>query len=60
MLRSLDKLLSVNLGFDFNHTLTMRFYTPEGYGSDSLPDFFDAVLERVAAPALELGRPVAA
>jgi putative ABC transport system permease protein len=49
MLRSLDKLLSVNPGFDFNHTLTMRFSTPEGYGSDSLPGFFDAVLERTAA-----------
>jgi putative ABC transport system permease protein len=49
MLRSLDKLLHVNPGFDPEHTLTMRFRTPESYGRDSLPGFFDAVLERSAA-----------
>ncbi len=49
MLRSLGKLLHVDPGFDPAHTLTMRFNTPDGYGRDSLPGFFDAVLERTAA-----------
>jgi putative ABC transport system permease protein len=49
MLRSLDKLLRVNPGFDPENTLTMRFSTPEGYGRDSLSGFFDAVLERTGA-----------
>ncbi|MDQ2767375.1 MAG: ABC transporter permease [Gemmatimonadota bacterium] len=49
MLRSLGKLLNVNPGFDSSHTLTMRFNTPEEYGGDSLPGFFDEVLERTAA-----------
>ena len=49
MLRSLDQLLRVKPGFDASHTLTMRFNTPETYGSDSLPGFFDEVLERTAA-----------
>ena len=49
MLRSLDKLLRVNPGFDPSHTLTMRFNTPEEYGRDSLPGFFDEVLDRTAA-----------
>jgi len=49
MLRSLGKLLRVNPGFDPENTLTMRFSTPESYGTDSLPGFFDAVLERTAA-----------
>jgi putative ABC transport system permease protein len=49
MLRSLVKLLGVNPGFDAEHTLTMRFNTPEDYGRDSLPGFFDAVLDRTAA-----------
>jgi putative ABC transport system permease protein len=49
MLRSLNKLLNVNPGFDASHTLTMRFNTPEQYGRDSLPGFFDEVLERTAA-----------
>jgi len=49
MLRSLDRLLRVKPGFDTDNTLTMRFNTPEGYGRDSLPGFFDEVLERSAA-----------
>jgi putative ABC transport system permease protein len=49
MLRSLDKLLRVNPGFDPENTLTMRFRTPESFGRDSLPGFFDAVLDRTAA-----------
>jgi putative ABC transport system permease protein len=49
MMRSLGKLLRVNPGFDANGTLTMRFNTPEQYGRDSLPGFYDAVLERTAA-----------
>ena len=49
MLRSLEKLLRVNPGFDPANTLTMRFNTPEEYGRDSLPGFYDEVLERTAA-----------
>ena len=49
MLRSLDKLLRVNPGFDPTRTLTMRFYTPESYGRDSLLGFFDEMLERTGA-----------
>jgi putative ABC transport system permease protein len=49
MLRSLSKLLNVNPGVDVSNTLTMRFYTPEAYGRDSLPGFFDEVLERSAS-----------
>lgn len=49
MLRSLGKLLGVNPGFDPSHTLTMRFNLPEEYGRDSLPGFYDDVLERFAA-----------
>ncbi|MEO7040514.1 MAG: ABC transporter permease [Gemmatimonadaceae bacterium] len=49
MLRSLDRLLHVNPGFDASHTLTMRFDTPEGYGRDSLPGFYDEVLQRTAS-----------
>jgi putative ABC transport system permease protein len=49
MLRSLNKLLNVNPGFDPSHTLTMRFNTPEEFGNDSLPGFFDEVLDRTSA-----------
>jgi putative ABC transport system permease protein len=49
MLRSLAKMLRVNPGFDADDTLTMVFGTPEQYGRDSLPGFYDAVLERSAA-----------
>ena len=49
MLRSLDKLIRVNPGFDASHTLTMRFNTPEEYGRDSLPGFYDDVLDQTAA-----------
>ena len=49
MLRSLGKLLGVNPGFDASHTLTMRFNLPQEYGSDSLPGFYDDVLDRFAA-----------
>jgi len=49
MLRSLDRLIRVNPGFDPSHTLTMRFNTPEEYGRDSLPGFYDEVLHQTAA-----------
>jgi len=49
MLRSLDKLMRVNPGFDAGNTLTLRFSTPEEYGRDSLPGFYDELLERSAA-----------
>jgi putative ABC transport system permease protein len=51
MLRSLDRLLRVKPGFDPDNTLTMRFNTPKEYGRDSLPGFYDEVLERTAALA---------
>jgi predicted permease len=49
MMRSLGKLLGVNPGFDASHTLTMRFNVPPGYGRDSLPGFYDDVLQRLGA-----------
>jgi putative ABC transport system permease protein len=49
MLRSLDKLIRVKPGFDSDHTLTMRFNTPEHFGRDSLPGFYDEMLEQTAA-----------
>ena len=60
MLRSLDKLIRVNPGFDPSHTLTMRFNTPEEYGRDSLPGFYDEVLDHTAAYATfpNIGRAV--
>jgi putative ABC transport system permease protein len=49
MLRSLGKLLGVNPGFDAEQVLTMRLNTRPGFGRDSLPGFYDRVLERLAA-----------
>jgi predicted permease len=47
MLRSLGKLLGVEPGFGADHVLTLRFNTNEGLGRDSLPRFYDAMLERL-------------
>jgi predicted permease len=49
MLRSLGKLLAVRPGFNAEQVLTMRFGTREGATGDSLPRYYDRVLERVAA-----------
>ena len=48
MLRSLGKLLGVKPGFDAERVLTMRFNTA-GVGRDSLPAFYDQLLERLSA-----------
>jgi putative ABC transport system permease protein len=49
MLRSLGNLLRVNPGFDSEHVLTLRLNTPDGFGRDSLPGFYDRMLERLGA-----------
>ena len=49
MLRSLERLTSVEPGFDAAGVLTMRLARPIGMARDSLPGFHDRVLERVAA-----------
>ena len=48
MLRSLSKLFGVRPGFDAEQLLTMRFNV-NGVGRDSLPGFFDQVVERLGA-----------
>ena len=48
MLRSLGKLLGVHPGFDASNTLTMRFNLID-VGRDSLPGFYDQLLERLEA-----------
>jgi predicted permease len=47
MIRSLGKLLGVQPGFDAKRVLTMRFNAD--VGRDSLPAFYDQLLERLAA-----------
>ncbi|HET7621625.1 MAG TPA: ABC transporter permease [Gemmatimonadaceae bacterium] len=49
MLRSLGKLLGVRPGFDAEHVLTLRLNTGESLGRDSLPGFYDLMLQRLAA-----------
>lgn len=49
MLRSLGKLLGVQPGFDAGQVLTLRLNSSEGLGRDSLPGFYDMVLERLGA-----------
>ena len=48
MLRSLGKLLGVRPGFDPAQVLTMRF-SMTGVGRDSLPPFYDQLVERLAS-----------
>jgi predicted permease len=47
MLRSLGKLLAVRPGFDPTQVLTMRF-SLTGVGRDSLPPFYDQLVERLS------------
>ena len=48
MIKSLGKLLGVQPGFDAERVLTMRFNLTD-VGRDSLPAFYDQLLERLAA-----------
>ena len=47
MLRSLGKLLRIDPGFRTENVLTLRLNSPSGYGQDSLPGFYDLMLERL-------------
>jgi predicted permease len=49
MLRSLGKLLGVQPGFDAERVLTLRLNTGEMLGRDSLPGFYDLMLQRLGA-----------
>ena len=49
MLRSLGKLLDVRVGVDASRVLTMRLGSPTNAPRDSLPGFYDRLLERLAA-----------
>ena len=49
MLRSLTKLFEVRPGVDIENVLTMRLAPPPGYGRDSLPAFYDALIARLEA-----------
>jgi predicted permease len=49
MLRSLGKLLGVHPGFDAEQVLTLRLNAREGSARDSMPGFYDQMLERLAA-----------
>jgi len=55
MIRSLGNLLNVNPGFDSRNLLTLRLAVPAGQvAPDSMPGFYDQVLEAVAAvPGVE-------
>ena len=47
MVRSLGKLLGVDQGFDAARVLSLRFNTGQEIGRDSLPGFYDTMLERL-------------
>ena len=49
MLKSLGKLLSLDQGFVADRVLTLRFNTTEDQVRDSLPAFYDRVLEEMRA-----------
>ncbi|MEO6445303.1 MAG: ABC transporter permease [Gemmatimonadaceae bacterium] len=49
MLRSLSKLVNVPPGVEAEHVLTLRLNTPADYGRDSLPRFYDRMVEQLAA-----------
>jgi len=50
MLRSLTKLLAVDTGFDGTNVLTMSMSIPvEGNARDSMPGFYEQLLDRVRA-----------
>jgi putative ABC transport system permease protein len=47
MLRSLGKLLSIDPGFRTDKVLTLWLNAPPDYGRDSLPGFYDVMLDRL-------------
>jgi putative ABC transport system permease protein len=49
MLRSLANLFAVRSGVDTDRMLTVRMTPPPGFGRDSLPGYYDMMLERFAA-----------
>ncbi len=49
MVRSLTRLLGVHPGFDASQMLTMRFNAPAAAARDSLPNFYDGMIQRLAA-----------
>ncbi|HEY7394041.1 MAG TPA: ADOP family duplicated permease, partial [Gemmatimonadaceae bacterium] len=50
MIRSLSKLLSIHTGFDGRNVLTLRLTIPPGgLARDSMPGFYDQLLERLRA-----------
>src|SRR5687768_2785327 len=49
MLRSLDNLFGVPSGVDAERVLTVRMTPPPGYARDSLPGYYDTMLERLGA-----------
>jgi len=49
MVRSLAKLLSVDVGFDRSNLLTFSFEPPESITADALPGFYSQILDRVRA-----------
>jgi putative ABC transport system permease protein len=50
MIRSLTKLLAIDVGFDASHVLTLRLTVPEGgLARDSLPGFYTQLVQRLRA-----------
>ena len=49
MLRSLSNLFDVRSGVNTERVLTVRMTQPPGFGRDSLPAYYDMMLERFAA-----------
>jgi predicted permease len=49
MLRSLSNLFGVPSGIDPERVLTVRMTPPPGYGRDSLPGYYETMLERLRA-----------
>ena len=49
MLRSLANILSVRSGVDPDRVLTVRMTPPMGYGRDSLPGYYEMMVERITA-----------
>ena len=49
MLRSLANLLAVRSGVDPDRVLTVRMTPPLGYGRDSLPGYYELMVERITA-----------